>query len=146
MGNGGGDDSPSTPSEYSCIVGFGDSMIDDGNLVRAAEEFAPDFGPVMPDYHHNNMTNGPVIVEYLANHLGLDVPSPSLLGGTNYAYGAAMTISDTHLTEDQSERYNAPANLPIPSTQTQVNEYISCLLYTSPSPRDRQKSRMPSSA
>ena len=26
------------------------------------------------------------------------------------------------------------------------NNYISCLLYTSPSPRDRQKSRMPSSA
>ena len=26
------------------------------------------------------------------------------------------------------------------------DEYISCLLYTSPSPRDRQKSRMPSSA
>ena len=25
-------------------------------------------------------------------------------------------------------------------------EQISCLLYTSPSPRDRQKSRMPSSA
>eukprot|EP01015_Nassula_variabilis_P037459 TRINITY_DN9921_c0_g1_i1.p1 TRINITY_DN9921_c0_g1~~TRINITY_DN9921_c0_g1_i1.p1 ORF type:complete len:234 (+),score=58.91 TRINITY_DN9921_c0_g1_i1:63-764(+) len=27
-----------------------------------------------------------------------------------------------------------------------VNQYYSCLLYTSPSPRDRQKSRMPSSA
>eukprot|EP01015_Nassula_variabilis_P027453 TRINITY_DN5629_c0_g1_i1.p1 TRINITY_DN5629_c0_g1~~TRINITY_DN5629_c0_g1_i1.p1 ORF type:complete len:113 (-),score=33.88 TRINITY_DN5629_c0_g1_i1:10-348(-) len=26
------------------------------------------------------------------------------------------------------------------------DSYISCLLYTSPSPRDRQKSRMPSSA
>ena len=26
------------------------------------------------------------------------------------------------------------------------NTYITCLLYTSPSPRDRQKSRMPSSA
>ena len=25
-------------------------------------------------------------------------------------------------------------------------EYMTCLLYTSPSPRDRQKSRMPSSA
>ena len=25
-------------------------------------------------------------------------------------------------------------------------EYVACLLYTSPSPRDRQKSRMPSSA
>src|SRR5678809_1355297 len=27
-----------------------------------------------------------------------------------------------------------------------LDEYIGCLLYTSPSPRDRQKSRMPSSA
>ena len=27
-----------------------------------------------------------------------------------------------------------------------IMPYISCLLYTSPSPRDRQKSRMPSSA
>ena len=27
-----------------------------------------------------------------------------------------------------------------------VTNYIGCLLYTSPSPRDRQKSRMPSSA
>ena len=28
----------------------------------------------------------------------------------------------------------------------QIEEYSDCLLYTSPSPRDRQKSRMPSSA
>ena len=28
----------------------------------------------------------------------------------------------------------------------QNNELVTCLLYTSPSPRDRQKSRMPSSA
>ena len=27
-----------------------------------------------------------------------------------------------------------------------LNQYYYCLLYTSPSPRDRQKSRMPSSA
>ena len=33
----------------------------------------------------------------------------------------------------------------IPITQT-IGQPISCLLYTSPSPRDRQKSRMPSSA
>ena len=30
--------------------------------------------------------------------------------------------------------------------QTSWEDYYSCLLYTSPSPRDRQKSRMPSSA
>ena len=27
-----------------------------------------------------------------------------------------------------------------------LQQYVACLLYTSPSPRDRQKSRMPSSA
>ena len=34
------------------------------------------------------------------------------------------------------------------STDSYLNEHINnvCLLYTSPSPRDRQKSRMPSSA
>ena len=33
-----------------------------------------------------------------------------------------------------------------PNVCTEKTSYISCLLYTSPSPRDRQKSRMPSSA
>ena len=37
--------------------------------------------------------------------------------------------------------YNPQAN----ATQARTMEYF-CLLYTSPSPRDRQKSRMPSSA
>ena len=31
-------------------------------------------------------------------------------------------------------------------TNSHLHRYSSCLLYTSPSPRDRQKSRMPSSA
>ena len=31
-------------------------------------------------------------------------------------------------------------------TDKAMSDHISCLLYTSPSPRDRQKSRMPSSA
>ena len=32
------------------------------------------------------------------------------------------------------------------SEREDLANFISCLLYTSPSPRDRQKSRMPSSA
>ena len=32
------------------------------------------------------------------------------------------------------------------ATPIEVEQYSACLLYTSPSPRDRQKSRMPSSA
>ena len=33
-----------------------------------------------------------------------------------------------------------------PVTRAEIEEIRGCLLYTSPSPRDRQKSRMPSSA
>ena len=34
----------------------------------------------------------------------------------------------------------------IPSPQSRIDQYPHCLLYTSPSPRDRTRSRMPSSA
>ena len=34
----------------------------------------------------------------------------------------------------------------IKQSSAQITHYYNCLLYTSPSPRDRQKSRMPSSA
>ena len=36
--------------------------------------------------------------------------------------------------------------LPIQDRIDEINKLYDCLLYTSPSPRDRQKSRMPSSA
>ena len=45
-----------------------------------------------------------------------------------------------------------PVGLAAPSVQrakrllAEISKYQNCLLYTSPSPRDRQKSRMPSSA
>ena len=45
---------------------------------------------------------------------------------------------------DNMEKYNYM--LGQIRTYQYLNQEISCLLYTSPSPRDRQKSRMPSSA
>ena len=42
-----------------------------------------------------------------------------------------------------TERFEAVADMPAAKT---VKKSFFCLLYTSPSPRDRQKSRMPSSA
>ena len=42
----------------------------------------------------------------------------------------------------QSEACQQPVN----SLESDIIQYMGCLLYTSPSPRDRQKSRMPSSA
>ena len=45
------------------------------------------------------------------------------------------------------ERIKTPIfDFPVISTNLKYLKKISCLLYTSPSPRDRQKSRMPSSA
>ena len=44
-----------------------------------------------------------------------------------------------------SERKDRPV-LTINLLQQYLNQLVGCLLYTSPSPRDRQKSRMPSSA
>ena len=44
----------------------------------------------------------------------------------------------------QDELARALRALKIPATQVTLSR--DCLLYTSPSPRDRQKSRMPSSA
>ena len=61
----------------------------------------------------------------------------------------SLTIPDTssHIDENQESWYLedfdqdsiSPENL-------ELDQYQPCLLYTSPSPRDRQKSRMPSSA
>ena len=49
-----------------------------------------------------------------------------------------------HLEEERKQ------GITIDTTQvffkTEKRQYVICLLYTSPSPRDRQKSRMPSSA
>ena len=46
--------------------------------------------------------------------------------------------------DNRDTRYSLSAG--IPELREEYAHYLSCLLYTSPSPRDRQKSRMPSSA
>ena len=51
----------------------------------------------------------------------------------------------TQLMMRVGQRAVSPGTELIPFTATRGVPYI-CLLYTSPSPRDRQKSRMPSSA
>ena len=47
----------------------------------------------------------------------------------------------------QAEQKNRNGRIyPKAILESAVSKYDNCLLYTSPSPRDRQKSRMPSSA
>ncbi|QDV33012.1 SGNH/GDSL hydrolase family protein [Tautonia plasticadhaerens] len=68
------------------IYAFGDSLMDTGNVLERSGGTVP-----TPPYAGGRFTNGPVFVEVLADQLGLARPTPSLLGGTNYAYGGART-------------------------------------------------------
>ena len=57
----------------------------------------------------------------------------------------AMADYHSFLSEDAADLYTIP-NIGPPNTGPPMAHLTYCLLYTSPSPRDRQKSRMPSSA
>ena len=68
----------------------------------------------------------------------------------NFIHFAEQTIGECeHIDEYKGaikgflEIYNSVCYL---TTDVKLNEYNSCLLYTSPSPRDLSTSRMPSSA
>ena len=68
----------------------------------------------------------------------------NVMQGSNDTYQALIdwikANKDKLNTQEAYERIDATIDL-----QNYI-EYMACLLYTSPSPRDRQKSRMPSSA
>src|ERR1700683_4285768 len=68
------------------IYAFGDSLTDVGNIYTATGGSAP-----AAPYVNGQFTNGNVWVQDLASDLGLAPLTPSLLGGTDYAYGTAET-------------------------------------------------------
>ena len=78
--------STSTPGSYSQIYAFGDSLSDAGNIYTATAHLLP-----ASPYDDGHFSNGPTWVEDLANDLGLPALTPSLLGGTDFAFGGAET-------------------------------------------------------
>ena len=66
------------------IVVFGDSLSDTGNLFSAT-------GTPPQPYCDGRFSNGRLWLERLATRLHVDPPVPSLLHGTNYAWGGAET-------------------------------------------------------
>jgi phospholipase/lecithinase/hemolysin len=66
------------------IYAFGDSLSDVGNVFALT-------GLPAPPYVGGQFSNGPVWVQDLASGLGLAPLSPSVLGGTDYAYGSGET-------------------------------------------------------
>ncbi|HEX5125428.1 MAG TPA: SGNH/GDSL hydrolase family protein [Rhodocyclaceae bacterium] len=69
---------------------FGDSLSDVGNdyLVTGGQV------PFAGGYNNGRFSNGNNYVDYLDASLGLAAPTPSVSGGTDYAYGGARTSSN----------------------------------------------------
>ena len=71
----------------------------------------------------------------------VDITIPGTLNDVNYA-GYALTLPAFNIAADNAESIEAQKF----ELKAEIVDGSFCLLYTSPSPRDRQKSRMPSSA
>ena len=65
---------------------------------------------------------------------------------TLFASGDSITAAKLRGCVPTALRLDANVHDPIPYYLLMLDRVRDCLLYTSPSPRDRQKSRMPSSA
>jgi phospholipase/lecithinase/hemolysin len=97
----------STPT-YDNLYVFGDSYCDVGNIFAVtggAEPAAP--------YYNGRFSKGPIWLDHIAGFLGVPL-APSLLGGTDYAFGGAWVT--------------APQPIPggfIPSVPQQVELYLS---------------------
>ena len=73
------------------------------------------------------------------NDIGLLMSAPAFCTAGDYDMENAIPVSDW----ENWEEINTPENL---SCLADIVQVCTCLLYTSPSPRDRTRSRMPSSA
>jgi phospholipase/lecithinase/hemolysin len=73
-------------SPFSAIYSFGDSLSDVGNVFDATLGFEP-----ASPYVGGQFSNGPIWVQDLAAAFGLPALTPSLSGGTDYAWGGATT-------------------------------------------------------
>ena len=103
------------------IYVFGDSLSDTGNLFLVTggtngDVFTtdPEKSPRLPTppFYEGRASNGPVWIELFAARLGLAIPQPAFVGGTNYAFIGAVTGPGS------SSPYT------IPTVRTQVNLYV----------------------
>ncbi len=97
------------------IVSFGDSLSDLGNFYAATAGASP---PSALHYDQGRFSNGPIWLEYLAHDLGIAAPTASVNGGTDYAYGGAMTGMGT----TSSTFLGATAT--VPNIGTQIATYL----------------------
>ena len=90
-----------------------------------------------------------LVIEYAASKRGqpadrLFVPTDTLEQITRYVGGEAPSVNRIGGSDWQNTKRRA--RKAVKQIAAELIQLYACLLYTSPSPRDRQKSRMPSSA
>jgi phospholipase/lecithinase/hemolysin len=103
-------------AQFSAEYVFGDSLSDVGNVSL----FTHGGEPASP-YVGGQFSNGPVWAQDLAGRLGLPALTPSLAGGTDYAFGGATTGSAS------------TNNSEVPDLEEQVGAF---LLGHTPAPSD----------
>jgi phospholipase/lecithinase/hemolysin len=97
-----------TNPTFSAIYVFGDSYCDVGNLFLATGGAIP-----AAPYYNGRFSNGPLWVEHIASAWSLSM-TPSLKGGTDYAWGGAFVTADQPL----------GGGAVIPSVPHQVQAYL----------------------
>ncbi len=103
---------PVLGDQITGIVSFGDSLSDVGNDYAASSGTQP--APAA-DYYQGRFTNGGNWLDYLAHDLGAAAPTPSLKGGSDYAFGGASTGTGTTT--------YAPGQA-VPNVTSQVEMYL----------------------
>ena len=88
-------------------------------------------------------SNGNVYVVDQSNNRVLYYPAGSTTATRVYGQGGSFATGDQNKGGISANSLNYPTGIALDGGG---NLYVSCLLYTSPSPRDRTRSRMPSSA
>ena len=80
---------------------FGDSLSETGNFFLASDGVLPP----APLYYDGRFSNGPAWIESFASAIGEDVPLPSVLGGTNFAFNGARAAGPSpYLTPDLTKQ------------------------------------------
>ena len=110
-----------------------------GGLILMGENFENPFGIRLKSGKLRKMSGLLDLAVFPGNQGG---PLEHIIAAKAVAFGEALTDNFLHYMIQVKKNAEAMAN----AFMAKDYKVISCLLYTSPSPRDRQKSRMPSSA
>ncbi len=108
----------------SAIYVFGDSLVDAGNIDAAVGSDL--YNPRASGYAPGRFTNGPDYTDLLSQNLYGKYLTPSLLGGTNYAFGGARIVNDGDTVPDLALQvgayYKASNNIADPNALYIIND------------------------